>query len=105
MQSGKMLAVNKPDNLIKSYVGNLFAVSANNMHKLNHDLENLEDTNLVFRFGDTIHITSNITDDKSYTSYIHQQLEKAGYSNIKVNKIEPIIEDCFLALMDKDVIN
>ncbi len=103
MQNGKLLAVDTPNNIVNSYKGNLFAVSANNMHKLIYDLENMKDTNQVFRFGETIHITSNISDEQFYTDATNKHLMDAGYQNIKINRVEPVIEDCFLALMDKDV--
>jgi len=101
MQNGSLLAVDQPNNIVNSYKGNLFTVSANNMHKLIHNLDNLKDTSQVFRFGETIHITSTIEDDRQYSEAVIKNLKEAGYSNIEINKAEPVIEDCFLALMDK----
>ena len=103
IQDGKLLAVDKPNNIVKSYHNSLFAVSSNNMYKLIHDLENMKDTKLVFRFGETIHITSTINDDQLYCENVKKHLVEADYSNININKVAPIIEDCFLALMDRDV--
>ena len=103
MQNGSLLAVDQPNNIVNSYKGNLFAVSANNMHKLIHNLDNLKNTSQVFRFGETIHITSTTEDDKQYSEAVIKNLKEASYQNIKINRIKPVIEDCFLALMDKDV--
>lgn len=102
IQNGKILAVDKPENIVKAYQGSLFAVSADNMHKLIFDLENLTDTKQVFRFGETIHITSTIDNDQIYIENVNKHLLKAGYKDIKINKAEAVIEDCFLALMDKE---
>ncbi|MBC8319862.1 MAG: ABC transporter ATP-binding protein [Bacteroidetes bacterium] len=104
IQGGKLLAVDKPENIVKSFKGSLFAVSANNMHKLIYDLDNLMNTSNVFRFGETIHITSNIDDDLLYTENAHKHLSESGYHNITINRVEPVIEDCFLALMDQDMV-
>jgi ABC-type multidrug transport system ATPase subunit len=105
MQNGKLLAVDKPDNIVNKYKGNLFAVSTNNMHKLLTDLNNLKNTSQIFRFGETIHITSTITDDQLYSNEVYKHLEDAGYQNIGITRIKPVIEDCFLALMDKNVMS
>jgi len=103
MQNGNLLAVDTPNNIVNSYKGELFAVKADNMHKLLGELESLGDTSQVFRFGETIHITSTITDDKVYMESVNKQLIDKGYKDISINKVDPVIEDCFLALMDKDV--
>ncbi len=100
MQNGKLLAVDKPQNIVNSYKGSLFAVSANNMHSLLSDLEKLDNTKQVFRFGETIHITSNIESDNQYIEEVNKHLVSCGYNNISIKKTNPVIEDCFLALMD-----
>ncbi len=103
MQNGSLLAVDQPDNIVNSYKGNLFAVKANNMHKLINDLYNLKNTSQIFRFGETIHITSSIEDDRQYSDAVIKNLKEASYQNIKISRVKPVIEDCFLALMDKDI--
>lgn len=100
MQKGNLLAVDTPKNIVESYKGSLFAVSADNMHKLIHDMEKLENSKQVFRFGETIHITSTKGDDKDYIKYVETQLTNSGYHNINVQRAEPVIEDCFLAFME-----
>lgn len=102
IQKGKILAVDTPHNVVNAYKGSLFAVSADNMHKLIHDMEKLQNSSLVFRFGETIHITSTKGSDNDYMKYVKQQLSNSGYKDIEVNKVEPVIEDCFLALMEEE---
>lgn len=102
MQNGNLLAIDTPDNIVKSYKGSLFAVKTDNMHKLLDDLDKIENTSQVFRFGETIHITSDISDDKKYVEVVNTHLADVGYKDISIVKVEPVIEDCFLALMDKN---
>lgn len=102
MQNGKVMAVDKPKAIVKSFKGNLFAVSTDNMYKLLKDLESIPSTNQVFRFGETIHITSFENDDISFKDELQKSLTKLGHHNIVIEKVEPVIEDCFLALMDSD---
>jgi len=101
MQKGNLLAVDTPDNIVSSYKGKLFAVSADNMHKLIYDMEKLKNASQVFRFGETIHITTEI-DNNAFTNYVNEELSIAGYNNIEVKRVKPIIEDCFLALMESE---
>jgi len=101
MQKGNLLAINTPQKIVNSYKGSLFAVSSDNMHKLIHDMENLKNSSQVFRFGETIHITTEM-DDNTFTNYVKEELSKDGYNNIEVKRVKPVIEDCFLALMESE---
>ncbi len=103
MQKGNILAVDTPVNIVDSFKGSLFAISTNNMHKLLSDLDKMPNTNEVFRFGETIHVTSSISDDDVFTESSKEYLLNLGYDDVIITKIDPVIEDCFLALMDKDV--
>ena len=102
IQKGTILAVDKPQEIVSQYQGNLYSVKADNMYKLISDLEKLDNTNHVFRFGETIHITTNNDNDQEYRKIVISQLESAGYNDIVIKKEEPVIEDCFLSFMDSD---
>ncbi len=103
MQNGNLLAVDSPSNIVKAYKGELFAVKANNMHPLIDELLTLKNTSQVFRFGETIHITSTQGDAVDYVTIVKKHLAEKGYEDVIISKVDPVIEDCFLALMDKDV--
>lgn len=100
IQKGTILAVDKPQEIVNQYQGNLYSVKADNMFRLISDLEAIEDTNHIFRFGESIHITTNNNNDKEYRKKVESSLESAGYSSIVIKKEEPVIEDCFLSFMD-----
>ena len=101
MEHGELLAVDTPACIEKSFTGNLLAVKSNQMYGLLSDLEQFPDATQVFRFGEFIHITfksENMTGiQQSLTGY----LNKKGHQEIEINSITPVIEDCFLALMDQ----
>ncbi len=102
IQKGTLLAVDKPDNIVKQYSGKLFSIKANDMYRLISDLEKLENTKHIFRFGETIHITTEADDDDRYRTMVLSNLENAGYKDIIIERVEPVIEDCFLSFMDSD---
>ena len=101
MEHGELLAVDTPTHIEKSFIGNLLAVKSNQMYGLLSDLEQFPDATQVFRFGEFIHITfksENMTGiQQSLTGY----LNKKGHLELEINSITPVIEDCFLALMDQ----
>lgn len=99
MQSGNLLSVNTPNQIINQFQSHLFSVKANNMYPLLHDLELFSEAEGVYRFGDSIHLTTQIPEpvlQEKLTAYL---TEKA-YQNIKIQPKQPVIEDCFLALME-----
>jgi len=104
MQNGNLLAVNTPQQIIKQYKQQIFAVKTDNMHPLVADLEQMNKEALVYRFGDSIHVSSNANDLELFESELKTNLSKLNHKDIRVNKINPLIEDCFLALMDKNVV-
>jgi len=89
MQNGNLLAVNTPQQIIKPLVA---------------DLERMNKEALVYRFGESIHVSSNAYDLELFESELRTNLSKLNHKDIRVNKITPLIEDCFLALMDKNVV-
>ncbi len=99
MQKGNILSVDTPDNIVSQYKGNLYSVKTNNMYSLIVDLEKMNDVYQVYRFGETIHVTTDIEDDERFVHKVTDSLSEAGYTNIFVQKTKPEIEDCFLAFV------
>jgi ABC-type multidrug transport system ATPase subunit len=101
MQKGKLLAVDTPDAITRRYDGQLFGVKTNKMHELVTALEDVPDAVQVFRFGDRVHITSHQKNEEQFVRLIAEALREKGHSAIQIEKQQPVVEDCFLALMDK----
>ena len=40
----------------------------------------------------------------NYKSELRNALKESGHQDVLIKEIDPVIEDCFLALMDKDQI-
>ena len=103
MQSGNLLAVDTPKSITADYKGQLFGVKTNKMHSLLTDLEEVSIATQIYRFGDGVHITSHQNDDENFVQIISNSLKEKGHSAIQIEKQQAVIEDCFLALMDKSV--
>lgn len=67
------------------------------MHRLLNDLRHYDQTDTCYAFGDTHHLT--LKNDKMTANDVEEYLQKQNHHDIEVNKIEPNIEDCFMALM------
>ncbi len=103
MQHGRIMKIARPDQVIKDYHENLYAVKTNNTYKLILDFKQFSKTKTAFSFGQNVHFTP--IDDSFKISDLSKYLTKAGHQNIGIEIIEPGVEDCFMALMAKEPIN
>ncbi len=101
IQKGKILEIETPETIVKSYPNPLWAVKSSDMFHLESDLQSFEKAIFVYRFGDSIHLTVN--DDSIRSSDIENFLKNKGQKHIAVERINANIEDCFMALMDTDL--
>ncbi len=98
IQNGKIMGIDSPMGIVQKYPKPLFAIKANNMSKLLHDLKINDLIESAFSFGEFHHVTfkNTMTDTSLLTNTL---TEKSGYSAIEIKAIEPSIEDCFIDLM------
>lgn len=100
MQTGNLLSVNTPQQIVNNFLGNLLAVKTNNMYTLLSDLERFDGADRVYRFGESIHLVSQRPIDEVKQS-LRDFLSIKAYQKIEIENKQPVIEDCFLALMEK----
>ena len=94
--NGEFLKIDTPENIINQFEGTLWSVSANNMSKLLSDLRKQNGILSVYAFGDTHHVTADIS--KITLEKLKQDVEKLGDREVEVKEIEAGIEDCFMKL-------
>ncbi|MEO6189292.1 MAG: ABC transporter ATP-binding protein, partial [Saprospiraceae bacterium] len=97
IQNGKILVVSTPEEIRKSYHGNLWSVHSSNMFQLMHDLKNWEKTDSVFSFGDSMHLS--LKNSQYFEKDIQDYLNSKLHEKIIISKIQPTVEDCFIQLM------
>ncbi|MEA3450910.1 MAG: ABC transporter ATP-binding protein [Bacteroidota bacterium] len=99
IQKGKILNINTPQNIIKSFEHKLFAVNSDKKQNLINDLRNFEHMNSAYAFGDSIHYTDKRNDFSEKDLEIY--LASKNHSNISIKLIKANIEDCFMEYMTK----
>ena len=99
IQDGAFLKIDTPTAIVDQFEGALWSVSADNMSKLLQDLRKHAAILTVFTFGDTHHITVDIS--KIAMETLIADLEHLGYKDIEIKEIKAGIEDCFMALGNK----
>jgi ABC-type multidrug transport system ATPase subunit len=99
MQAGRILQLDSPKNIILSYDKALFGVKTDNSYQLLHDLRMYPEIEIAFPFGDQVHFaTPNQAFDPAK---VEGFLISRGHHQVSLQTIEPNIEDCFMALMQK----
>lgn len=101
IQQGKIMAIDQPDNIVKEFKSELLSISADNNYLLLNILRQFPRTESVFPFGQSVHYTEKGGQIQSVEEII-SYLEKNGISNLKIEKINAGIEDCFMKLMNEE---
>jgi ABC-type multidrug transport system ATPase subunit len=99
IQKGKILEIDKPENITKRYSLPLFEVKSSQMYQLAGDLLKYGPAQSAFRFGDSIHLS--LKNDGTPEKEIVDYLTDKGHKQIAIRKIEANIEDCFMWLMNR----
>lgn len=98
IQSGKILSIETPPNIVKRFSGNLYAVKSHSMHQLLLDLRSYEHVQSCFAFGEFLHFTLN-DDRENHSSELLSYLETKNHRSVELKQIQPTIEDCFIQLL------
>lgn len=101
MQSGEILSIDAPQNIVSSYPQQLFAVKSENMYALLQVLKTYEKAKNVYAFGEFAHLVMEKTEKEAKIETITAFLHQKGIENATVKKIEASIEDCFIQLMSE----
>ncbi|MGY4385948.1 ABC-2 type transport system ATP-binding protein [Pedobacter sp. UYP24] len=96
IQEGKILSIDTPANIIKSYPDVLFAVKATNMHQLLQQLLKYQERLSSYAFGEFAHFSFKGTPD---TNGLVNYLEQHGLKEVMVKKADITIEDSFIKLL------
>lgn len=97
MQNGKIMSVDEPKNIIKSFPKTLFASKAKNIYKLLQDFRTDKEIESCDAFGEFIHIT--LASEDANENRVKEIAQKYNPENFEVKIIEPTIEDTFIRLM------
>jgi ABC-type multidrug transport system ATPase subunit len=97
MQGGKIMSVNKPENIVQSFPKPLFAAKAKDIYKLLQDLRADDEIESCYAFGEYLHLTlKNDSDDEKQVKILAARYHT---DDLEVKKVIPAIEDSFIRLM------
>ena len=94
VQSGKLLSVDNPAGVTNSFGRPLIAARSSNMLDLLSLLKQHENVLDAYPFGEFHHAVLKDDDETGLENYLHAHGQEA-----ELKKIQPDIEDCFIALM------
>lgn len=97
IQDGKILSIETPENIIKSYPVKLFAVKGKNTYQLMQGLRQSEEVALSYAFGEYIHFTFK-EDTVNNETRLQQHLQESNIDVAEIRQITPTIEDEFIRL-------
>ena len=96
IQNGKLLSIDSPKKIIESFEHPLLAVKSNDMLTLLNYLQASSEVENAYPFGEYHHAVMKSNYD---IGQLKSFLESKGATNVVVEKVQPNIEDCFIALM------
>jgi ABC-type multidrug transport system ATPase subunit len=98
IQNGKVLSVDTPENIIRSYPEKLFAIRSEKLYMLWKDLQQYPNTRSVFTFGEYLHLSFLETNAQAISEVL-AYLETKDHERVDMHAVEPTIEDCFIRLL------
>ncbi|MBK7478864.1 MAG: ABC transporter ATP-binding protein [Bacteroidales bacterium] len=99
IQDGKLMSVDKPQNIRDGFSRKLFSARAGDKYRLLLALRNYPATLSVFPFGDSIHVTFS---EETPGRELSEHLLRAGIADAVISETKAGIEDRFLELMEKN---
>lgn len=97
IQSGKLLSVDTPGNIVRSYPEQLYAVKADNMHQLLKLLRSYDKVMNSYAFGEFAHVS--FKDPAADINQVIDYLKEQGLANVDLKKTAVTIEDSFIKLL------
>ena len=98
IQQGRFLQEATPRQIIDQFEETLWAVQSNDMHALIPHLRSHPQVTSCFAFGEVHHVT---VQDTLPMDEMKQYLHNLGHTQIRIESIRPVIEDCYMVLAQK----
>ncbi len=96
IQNGQLLRVGGPAEITGSFDRPLYAATGGDAYRLLHALRKSAGIERVYPFGTALHVTASAPLD---TAALSSELKDQGLADVKLELIEPGIEDLFMHLM------
>lgn len=100
IQDGRIMSVDTPVNIIKSYPGKLYAAKSDDIYKLLKDFRTHPEVDSCYAFGEYIHISLKDPSTNGLET-LNRIATENNHTRIQIKQIEPGIEDSFIRLMGR----
>lgn len=100
IQTGKLLTIDTPAAIVKSYDKPLYAVRGDKQYHILKQMEKFPFTHSIYPFGEYLHYVD--TRQAVSRDEIAAYLKEHGHNNVTIEKINAEIEDCFIELMKQN---
>lgn len=102
IQSGKILSIDSPQAVVNAFDRKLFALHSSKQYPVLKHMQGYAHTHSVYPFGESLHYVDARAE--ANTNEIETFLKEQGHSEVRVEKVKPDIEDCFIELMKRNSI-
>ena len=99
MQDGRVLLTDTPQGVAHSFPTPLWAVRADNMHRLLPDVRCLDEVLSAYSFGDSLHVTFR---SAAGVALLEKHLAQYEHTGVEIQATPPGVEDVFIHLGNKD---
>jgi ABC-type multidrug transport system ATPase subunit len=100
IQSGRIMSVDTPANVIATFPVKLYAVKAANIYRLLTSLREDPAVDSCYAFGEYVHVTFR-DEAARHLQQWQQSLAAQGHEQVEVKVTDPTIEDSFIRLMNE----
>lgn len=95
IQEGRIMQIDSPGGITKKFSKKLWSFRSNDMYRLMLDLSSMPEVFSCYPFGSEHHVIFTNENNEDVSKYL---IDK-GHVNLRIDRIEPSIEDCFMDLM------
>lgn len=97
MQGGRIMKVNTPAQIVAEYQVPLYSVQADNHSLLRLALQQCNNVQTAFAFGDVYHVTLHNTVSDAHITLAAVLQSRYGIA-ATIEQVQPTIEDCFISM-------
>ncbi|MDR1758354.1 MAG: ABC transporter ATP-binding protein [Bacteroidales bacterium] len=104
MQEGKIITIATPEQIIQNFKGALFRVKTDHIFSLLQVMDTIPSRCRYYPAGDYLHVSFYEEDTEKIPSLWQQFIQQNGLPAHSLNRISPTIEDCFIELIESNLL-
>lgn len=98
IQHGRILSIDTPEKITKSFPHQLYAVKSQSIYRLLKDVNAYENSLNCYAFGEYLHLVFK-QEKENREAELLNYLKMKNHTDVQLKPIEASIEDCFIGLL------